>query len=190
MKEKKHRHEENNAEEMDINSDSDIPGSNHLSNPLKNTDDAGADENNKMALELEEQKDKYVRLFAEFDNYKRRTAKEKIELIQSANKDLVIDLLEVLDDMDRAEMQMAETNDIEQVKSGNALVFAKFRNILQQRGLASMDSKGSAFDVEKHEAITELEAGPQMQGKVVDVLQKGYTLNNKIIRFAKVVVGK
>jgi len=190
MKEKKHRHEENHSREIDINSDSDIPGNNHLSNPLKNEDEPETSENTKLALELEEQKDKYVRLFAEFDNYKRRTAKEKIELIQSANKNLIIDLLEVLDDMDRAETQMTETNDIEQVKSGNALVFAKFRNILQQQGLAPMNSKETAFDVEKHEAITELDAGPQMHGKVVDVLQKGYTLNDKIIRFAKVVVGK
>lgn len=172
--------------EMDINADADIPGDNHLSNPMEDND-AIAEKN---AAELQEQKDKYLRLFAEFDNYKRRTSKEKIELIQTAGKDVITDLLEVLDDCDRAEKQMAVSEDIAQLRQGNQLVFNKLKASLQQKGLTPMESVNTEFDVEKHEAITEIEAGEKLKGKVVDEVQKGYYLNGKLIRFAKVVVGK
>lgn len=172
--------------EMNINSDADIPGNTHLSNP-----ESGNNETfEKLEEELQEQKDKYLRLFAEFDNYKRRTSKEKIELIQTAGKDIITAMLDVVDDCDRAEKQMQLSEDIEQVKQGNQLVFNKLRAVLQQKGLASMESINTNFDVEKHEAITEIEAGEDFKGKVVDEVQKGYYLNNKLIRFAKVVVGK
>lgn len=172
--------------EMDINADADIPGDNHLSNPME--DGIAGDE--KLEAELQEQKDKYLRLFAEFDNYKRRTSKEKIELIQTAGKDVIADLLEVLDDCDRAEKQMQLSEDIEQIKQGNQLVFNKLKASLQHKGLTPMESVKTVFDVEKHEAITEIEAGETLKGKVVDEVQKGYYLNGKLIRFAKVVVGK
>ncbi len=120
--------------EMDINADADIPGDNHLSNPMEDND-AIAEKN---AAELQEQKDKYLRLFAEFDNYKRRTSKEKIELIQTAGKDVITDLLEVLDDCDRAEKQMAVSEDIAQLRQGNQLVFNKLKASLQQKGLTTM----------------------------------------------------
>ena len=174
------------SEEMDINADSDIPGNTHMSNPL-DENDASIE---KLEEELQEQKDKYLRLVAEFDNYKRRTSKEKIELVQTAGKDIITSLLDVLDDCDRAEKQMQQSEDLQQVIQGNQLVFNKFRNVLQQKGLAAMDSIDTAFDVEKHEAITEVEAGKDKKGKVVDEVQKGYSLNGKLIRFAKVVVGK
>ncbi len=172
--------------EMDINADADIPGSNHLSNP------AGAEDDSIGKLEdaLQEQKDKYSRLFAEFDNYKRRTSKERIELIQTAGKDIITSMLDVIDDCDRAEKQMQQSEDLAQVKEGNQLVFNKLRAVLQQKGLTPMESKSADFDVEKHEAITEIEAGEELKGKVVDEVQKGYYLNGKLIRFAKVVVGK
>ena len=170
--------------EMDINSDADIPGNNHLSNP-------GVEEDqDKLNRELQEQKDKYLRLFAEFENYKRRTSKERIELIQTAGREIVSSLLDVLDDCDRAEKQMETSNDIQQIKEGNKLVFNKLRTVLQQKGVKAMQSLSSDFDVEKHEAITEIEAGEKMKGKVVDEVVKGYYLNEKLIRFAKFVVGK
>ncbi len=172
--------------EMNINADADIPGSNHLSNPGATEDDSFE----KMEEALQEQKDKYLRLFAEFDNYKRRTSKERIELIQTAGKDIVIAMLDVIDDCDRAEKQMQRSVDLAQVKEGNQLVFNKLRAVLQQKGLSPMESKNADFDVEKHEAITEIEAGEKLKGKVVDEVQKGYYLNGKLIRFAKVVVGK
>jgi molecular chaperone GrpE len=129
-------------------------------------------------------------LFAEFDNYKRRTSKERIELIQTAGKEIILSLLDVMDDLDRAEKQMNNSEDIAQVKEGNQLVFNKLRSVLQQKGLTSIDSVNDDFDVEKHEAITEVDMGDDKVGKVVDEVQKGYSLNGKLIRFAKVVVGK
>ena len=171
-------------EEMNINADADIPGNTHLSNP------DGEDAMEKIQAELEEQKDKYLRLFAEFDNFKRRTAKERIELIQTAGKDVITSMLEVMDDCDRAEKQLNENSDISTQKEGIQLVFNKLRNTLQAKGLTAMESINTEFDVEKHEAITEVEVPEKMKGKVVDEIEKGYYLNNKLIRFAKVVVGK
>lgn len=182
MKEKETFSPEN--EEMNINADADIPGNTHLSNP------DGEDAMEKINAELEEQKDKYLRLFAEFDNFKRRSAKERIDLIQTAGKDVIVSLLEVMDDCDRAEKQLTESNDIAAQKEGVQLVFNKLRNTLQAKGLTAMESINTDFDVEKHEAITEIEVPEKQQGKVVDEVEKGYYLNNKIIRFAKVVVGK
>jgi len=171
--------------EMDINADADIPGTTDLSNP--ETDNAA----DKLQVELDEQKDKYMRLFAEFDNYKRRNAKERVELIQTAGKEIITAMLDVLDDSDRAEKQLQTSSDLEQIKQGIQLVFGKLRNTLQSRGLKAMESINTAFDVEKHEAITEIPApAPNLVDKVVDEVQKGYYLNDKIIRFAKVVVGK
>ena len=171
-------------EGMNINADADVPGNTHLSNP------GGEDALGKMRAELEEQKDKYLRLFAEFDNFKRRNAKERIELIQTAGKDVIISLLEILDDCDRAEKQMEDSDDAAANKEGVLLVFNKLRNTLQSRGLKTMESVNMDFDVERHEAITEIEVSEKQKGKVVDEIVKGYYLNDKLIRFAKVVVGK
>ena len=145
----------------------------------------------KLRDELAEQKDKYVRLFAEFDNFKRRTSKERIELIQTAGKEVIVSLLQVLDDCDRAEMQMQQTDDAVQIKEGVQLVFSKLRKTLRAQGLKAMESLHTDFDVEKHEAITEIPVDDKnLKGKVVDEIEKGYYLNDKLIRFAKVVVGK
>lgn len=185
MEEKDNMNMENMEQEMDINADDNIPGTNHLSDPLEDN------ELEKLKNDLDEQKDKYLRLAAEFDNFKRRTAKERIEMIQTAGKDVIIDMLEILDDSDRAEKQIQATDDIEQVKSGVQIVFNKLRNMLQSKGLKVMESVNTDFDVEKHEAITEIPAPTEkLKGKVVDEVTKGYYLNDKIIRFAKVVVGK
>jgi len=174
------------TEDIDINSDDSIPGTSHMT-------DSMIDENeiNKLKTELQEQKDKYLRLFAEFDNFKRRTAKERIELMQTAGKEVIIPMLDVLDDCDRAEKQIQSTNDIQQIKEGVLLVFNKLRNTLVSKGLKPMESIDTPFDVEKHEAITEIPAPtPELKGKVVDEVTKGYYLNEKLIRFAKVIVGK
>ena len=145
----------------------------------------------KLMQELEASKDKYLRLVAEFENYKRRTAKERMELIQTASKDVIASLLPVLDDCDRAEKQLNNSDDIKQLKEGVLLVFNKLRTTLQSKGLKPMDHKGKDFDVEKHEAIAEIDVpDPSLKGKVVDEVEKGYYLNDKLIRFAKVIVGK
>jgi molecular chaperone GrpE len=173
-------------EDLDINSDDSIPGTSHLSDSLTEENEMV-----KLKAEVQEQKDKYLRLFAEFDNFKRRTAKERIELAQTAGKEVITSMLDVLDDCDRAEKQMQTTADIAQIKEGVQLVFNKLRTTLQNKGLKSMESIDTEFDVEKHEAITEIPAPtPDLKGKVVDEVTKGYYLNDKLIRFAKVIVGK
>ncbi|MDQ6844927.1 MAG: nucleotide exchange factor GrpE [Bacteroidota bacterium] len=150
-----------------------------------------SEENAKLRSELEEQRDKYMRLLAEFDNFKRRNARERIELIQTAGKEVITSLLQVLDDCDRAEKQMQETSDPDQIKDGVQLVFNKLRKTLNSKGLKPMESINTDFDVEKHEAITEIPVDDKkLKGKVVDEIEKGYYLNDKLIRFAKVIVGK
>lgn len=173
-----------NFDGIDINSDADIPGNAHLSNPeAENIAE-------KLQTELDEQKDKYIRLFADFDNFKKRNAKERYELMQTAGRDVISSLLDVLDDCDRAEKQLQKSDD-EQLKTGVQLVFNKLRSTLQAKGLKAMETISTDFDVEKHEAITEIPAPTDdLKGKVVDEITKGYYLNDKIIRFAKVVVGK
>jgi molecular chaperone GrpE len=129
-------------------------------------------------------------LLAEFDNYKRRSARERVELSQTAGKEIIISLLDVLDDCDRAEKQLQKENNTKDL-SGVFLVFSKLRNLLQSRGLKAMESLHTEFDVEKQEAISEVPApSPELRGKVVAEVMKGYYLNDKIIRFAKVIVGK
>lgn len=149
------------------------------------------DEVEKLRAEVTEQKDKYIRLFAEFDNYKRRTSKEAMEQRQTAGKEVIISMLDILDDMDRAEQQLQETDIDKSIKDGVILVFDKFRKNLQSKGLKPITTLHSEFDVEKDEAVSEIEVDDKkLKGKVVAELQKGYLLNDKLIRFAKVVVGK
>lgn len=171
--------------QVDINTDENAAGTSKLNEPV-------AEENQleKLAAELQEQKDKYLRLMAEFDNFRRRTAKERLDLIQTAGKDVIVSLLDVLDDCDRAEKQLAGSDDITAQKEGVMLVFNKIRSNLQNKGVKAMESINTEFDVEKHEAITEIPAPtPELKGKILDEVMKGYYLNDKIIRFAKVVVG-
>ena len=134
--------------------------------------------------------DKYLRLFAEFDNYKRRTQKERIELLQTAGKDVVVSLLPVLDDFDRALKATENATEVSAIREGIMLVQTKLKGILTQKGLKEVESLHTIFDTDIHEAITKIPAPTdELKGKVVDELEKGYTLNDKVIRFAKVVVG-
>lgn len=162
--------------------------SRHHGEPLSE----GRDEDvSKLQAELDELKDKHLRLVAEFDNFRRRTAKEKIELNQVAGKEIFQALLVVLDDMGRAEKQIEKSADVTAVKEGTMLVFNKLRNVLQGRGLKVMDANNEEFNADLHEAITEIPApNDQMVGKVIDTVEPGYYLNDKLIRHAKVVVGK
>ncbi|MEN9686010.1 MAG: hypothetical protein RLZZ28_1796 [Bacteroidota bacterium] len=172
--------------EMDINTDENAAGTSHLNEPV-------VEENDREKLEaaLGEQKDKYLRLMAEFDNFRRRTAKERLELMQTAGREVIVSLLEVLDDCDRAEKQLQSSDDLSLQKEGIQLVFNKLRSTLHAKGVKAMESIQTDFDVEKHEAITEIPAASEnLKGKVLDEIVKGYYLNDKLIRFAKVVVGK
>lgn len=143
----------------------------------------------KLQDELAEAKDKYVRLYAEFDNHRRRTAKEKLEMIQSANEQLIKALIPVIDDFERAEKSFKDKNDKE--SEGFFLIQNKFKKILEQYNVKAMDTAtGSDFNSDLQEAITQIPApNESLKGKVVDVVEKGYLLNDKVIRFAKVVVG-
>ena len=146
----------------------------------------------RLQQELADAKDKYARLFAEFDNYKKRTSKERVELIQSAGKDVLSKLLPILDDFDRALAAMQTTQEIEPIKEGIDLVNQKFRKTLTNEGLKEMENLiGQPFDAEYQEAITAIPApSEELKNKVIDVVEKGYFLNDKVIRFAKVVIGQ
>jgi molecular chaperone GrpE len=178
---------ENTSEEtlFDLNTDENLAGTSHLNEAI--TDES---EIEKLRGEVAEQKDKYLRLYADFDNFKRRSAKERLEYMQTAGKDVLISLLEVLDDAERAEKQLQSGTDIQQQKEGISLVFHKLRQTLQSRGLKPMETIGKEFNPDEHEAITSIPAPTEeLKGKVVDEIEKGYLMNDRIIRFAKVVVG-
>jgi molecular chaperone GrpE len=147
-------------------------------------------ETEKLKTDLAEANERYLRLYAEFDNFKRRTAKERVDLLQTAGKDVLVSLLPVLDDFERAQKAMETASDIEPVKEGVILVSNKLKGILQQKGLKEMISVGEVFNSDIHEAITNIPApSDELKGKVIDEVERGYYLNDKVIRFAKVVVG-
>jgi molecular chaperone GrpE len=142
-----------------------------------------------LSQDLASEKDKFLRLFAEFENYKRRTTKERIELFKTANQEVLLALLPVLDDFDRAMLEINKSQD-ELLTKGVELIFDKLKTTLMAKGLEAVDVKtGDVFDADFAEAITQIPA-PKMKGKIVDVLEKGYKLGDKIIRFPKVVIGQ
>jgi molecular chaperone GrpE len=140
---------------------------------------------------LAQEKDKYMRLMADFENFRRQQRNMQIDLIKTATKDLMVELLSVVDDFERAMQTMETASDLNAVKEGVQLIHQRLHRTLEQKGLKEMEAKNTAFDADKHEALTEIPAPSEEQkGQVMDVIQKGYYLNDKIIRFAKVVVGK
>lgn len=143
-----------------------------------------------LEAKLEEQKDKFLRLYAEFENYRRRTSKEKLALSQTASSSLITKLLPVLDDYERAQKAYTENEDLNTFKEGIELIADKFWKILKQEGLEVIESTNKTFNTDEHEAITKMPAPSEdMKGKVIDTTEKGYKLNDKVIRYAKVVVG-
>lgn len=151
------------------------------------------DKDNQIAelkAKADEVNDKYLRLYSEFDNFRKRTAKEKVELMQTAGEDVFKSILPVLDDFERAIKSNNETTDVKAVTDGVNLIFNKFKSTLTHKGLSEMKTVGEVFDADVHEAITNIPApSDDLKGKVVEELEKGYSLNGKIIRFAKVVIG-
>ncbi len=148
----------------------------------------------KKVAELENQvgkdKDDYIRLMAEFDNYRRRTSQEKLELVSMASTDTIKGLLPVLDDCERALKVLQESNDSDAAKEGTELIYGKLMSYLKSKGLAVIEAVGQSFDTDLHEAVAQFPVQEEdKKGKVFDVVQTGYTLNGKVIRFAKVVVG-
>lgn len=141
--------------------------------------------------QVKEEKDKFLRLFAEFENYKRRTAKERIELFSTASEELMVSLLPILDDFDRASAEIEKNNDNEIFK-GVLLIKNKLFDSLKSKGLALIEvNKGDEFNADDHEAVTQIPApSKKMEGKIIDVIEKGYKLGEKVIRYPKVVIGK
>nr|WP_185144599.1 nucleotide exchange factor GrpE [Chryseobacterium elymi] len=139
---------------------------------------------------LAEEKDRYIRLYAEFENYKKRTTKEKMEFFQYANQDMMVSMLGVLDDFERALKEIAKNGNPSDLQ-GVELIYQKFKNKLTEKGLKAMEvNAGDTFNVDFHEAITQIPApSEELKGKIVDVIETGYTLSDKVIRFAKVVTG-
>ena len=179
--------EENTVEEQEIEN----LGENVAEENTENTE--SSDENmpelsdtEKLQLEVGELKDKYIRLYSEFDNFRKRTAKEKIDLVQTASEGLITELIPVIDDYERATANAKEG----EISEGIKLIFIKLNNILQARGLKEMTAKGEVFNADIHDCITQFPAPTEEEkGKVVDVLEKGFYLKEKVIRFAKVIVG-
>jgi molecular chaperone GrpE len=170
--------QERDDEGMVLNSDENMSGTSHLNEPVSEENDM-----EKLQAEVEELKDKYVRKVAEFDNFKRRNAKERLELIQTAGRDIITDMLSVLDDCERAEKQIEKSEDPAAIKEGVSLVFSK--------GVKPMETISQEFNPDLHEAVTEIPApSEELKGKIVDEVLKGYYMNDKLIRHAKVVVGK
>lgn len=168
----------------------------HLQNEVENKEINTEETTENLSQErsteeiLAEEKDRYIRLYAEFENYKKRTAKERMEFFQYANQEMMISMLGILDDFERALNEMTKNGNEEQLK-GVELIYQKFKSKLVEKGLKTIEVKvGDDFNVDFHEAITQIPApSEELKGKIVDVIETGYTLNEKIIRFAKVVTG-
>ena len=194
-------HQENIKDQDTVNNQEDLQSDVSTQESEENTTNTDAeataqegeqDENqNAKAKQLEELKDKHLRLMAEFENFKRRSVREKMDMMKNAAKDTMTVLLPVLDDFDRARKAAEENDKGDLFAEGIGLVYKKLYSTLEQKGLKPMETNGEAFDPELHEALTEVPAPTEdLKGKVIDTIEKGYWLNDKIIRHAKVVVGK
>ena len=195
-----------NTTEKDLTNNNDLENAvapeNEMQNEQHNSADSaenshegsknGNSENPEELLkqELALANDKYIRLYSEFDNFRRRTAKEKIDLMNNGAADFFKMMLPVVDDFERALKSINDASDVDALKQGVDLIYTKFKNTLTAKGLKEMESKEQTFDADLHEAITQIPAPTtDLKGKVVDELEKGYYLNDKVIRYAKVVVG-
>ncbi|AUC75575.1 MULTISPECIES: nucleotide exchange factor GrpE [unclassified Olleya] len=145
-----------------------------------------------LKSDLQQEKDKFLRLFAEFENYKKRTSKERVELFQTASKDVMVSMLPILDDFERALLHIDDDKEAEELRKGVLLIYNKLLNALQQKGLATIEvRKGDVFNADHHEAITQIPAPTDdLKGKIIDVIEKGYKLGETVIRFPKVIIGQ
>ena len=149
-------------------------------------------EEEKLSEELKNEKDKFMRLFAEFENYKKRTSRERIELFKTASEDVMTAMLPVLDDFERALTHIEEDKEAEELRKGVMLIYQKLLTTLEQKGLSKIEvKKGDTFDAEDHEAVSQIPApNKKLKGKIIDVVERGYKLGDKVIRFPKVVIGQ
>lgn len=190
----KKKNQENLHEEVES---ADIKQDNMISEDLNEETEEKADvftelsREEQLELELAATKDKYLRLYADFDNYRRRTAKQQLELQRNAGGETLLSVLPVLDDFERAIDSNINVEDPEVLQTGFSLIYNKLKSTLEKNGLKEIDSKGKPFDTDLHEAVTNIPAPSEdLKGKVVDVIEKGYFLNDQVLRYSKVVVGQ
>lgn len=175
-----------NAEEQQAEVQSEEVVSDNVSDESFESGDNSA----KLSAEAQEWQDKYLRLVAEFDNYRKRTLREKMELIATGGEDVIKSLLVVMDDIDRAVQALATAEEMEAVKQGIQLIDQKLRDTLRSKGVEEVEAMGQSLDTDLHEAVAKFPSDEENKGKIIDVVQKGYKLKDKVVRFAKVVVGE
>ena len=181
--------QENMAEEKLTNQE-EVNASEIIAEENQEANNSESKEENKLQNELAEQKEKYLRLYSDFENFRRRSAKEKLDFVKSAGEEIIISLLPILDDFERALSAHEKKNDDSVLAEGTKLIYNKLFKTLEQKGLKPIEAKGKEFDIEEHEAITQFPAPDEsLKGKVIEEVEKGYYLNDKVIRFAKVVIG-
>lgn len=181
---------EQETQETVVNEES-VDNSVECEETTETTEEPVIDELALLKDKLTDANDKYLRLSAEYDNYRKRTLKEKMELMKTAGESIILSLLPVIDDFDRAMAHMDEAKDVEAVLEGMKLIHNKFKDFLSQKGVQEIEAKEKEFDTDLHEAVTKIPAPTEeMKGKVIDCIEKGYTLQEKVIRFSKVVVGE
>lgn len=158
----------------------------------ENTNDENISVEEQLQEELAKEKDKFMRLFAEFENYKKRTTKERIDLFTTASEEVMVSILPVLDDFERALLHIEEDKEAEELRKGVLLIYNKLLTTLEKKGLSTIEvAKGDAFNADDHEAITQIPAPTDdLKGKIIDIVEKGYKLGEKVIRFPKVVIGQ
>lgn len=189
---------ENKELEQEVNIDNAPQTEEGAEQTQENLPEEEVDETAKLTAEIDDlkaqidkQKDDYLRLMAEFDNYRRRTLREKADLARNGGESCMKAILPVIDDVERAMQAVDSSNDVEALKEGVNLIYNKFRTYLEQNGVKEMETIGVDFDADKHEAIAQIPAAtPEQKGKIIDCTQKGYTLNDVVIRFPKVVVAQ
>ena len=190
MKENPAENEEVATEERDPVQYEEFISASSDSDKVADPETPGSDTSENLAAEVKEWQDKYLRLSAEFDNYRKRTLKEKMDLIASGGEDVIKSMLAVLDDMGRAVTATEKSDDIESARQGMKLIRQKMADALRQKGVTEIPALGEPLDTDLHEAVAKFPAEEDRKGKIIDVVQKGYKLKDKVVRFAKVVVGE
>ncbi len=184
------RNEQPGADELNAETSAEAAAQKKKSRSRKNKSDKLSQENEELRIKLAEAQDKYLRLFSEFDNFRKRSNKEKVEILSSASGALIKDLFPVMDDMDRAQENFTKSSDVKALAEGVDLIFDKFRKTLESKGLEEIESTGTEFDTDFHEAVAQFPVADESQKNIiVDTTEKGYIINGKVIRHAKVVVG-
>ncbi len=178
------------AEQMDEQQRADNMSDGAAEEGDKSSQSDGSTDAEKSAGERIDWQDRYVRLAAEFDNYRKRTLREKMELVASGGEDVIKSLLGVMDDMDRAMAAMEKSDDVDSMKQGVALIHQKLLDMLRSKGVQEIEAVGAELDTDLHEAVAKFPVEDDRKGKIIDVVQKGYKLKDKVVRFAKVVVGE